>query len=228
MVKNTGGNKSKKVARKNVTGFTTTQQVRRALDEYEMYASVNKIYSAQRCEVLGSDGNTYQCNVRGKFLKNKRGSGDGLAVGVWILIGFYEWEVRSNGVRNCDLLEIYNSVEKDKLKQLEPQNLAVLMKNDGSNDMTFSNFQGSAAAATNKDNDAGADDDNADDADFMMMSSDDEDNARPAPVKLAPVKKSAPAPAPAPVASLANLMKVTKKETLSEQLDWLTINEGDI
>jgi hypothetical protein len=192
MVKNTGGNKSKKVARKNVS-YTSTQDVRRATDASEMYASVTKIYSAQRCGVMGADGNTYQCNVRGKFLKNKRGSGEGLAPGVWVLIGFYEWEVRSDGSKNCDLLEVYTSVEKDKLKQLETRHLAVLMKIDGGTEMTFSNFQVSA---------------DADDG----SSSDDE----PAPAK------------PAPIESLANLMKVTKKEDISEQLDWLTINPNDI
>lgn len=138
MVKNAGGNKSKKVARKNVSS-TTTHDVRRATDSNEMYASVTKIYSAQRCGVIGADGNTYQCNVRGKFLKNKR-SGDGLGPGCWVLIGFYDWEVRSNGTKNCDLLEIYSSVEKDKLKQFEPQNLSVLLKIDGGSDLTFSNF----------------------------------------------------------------------------------------
>jgi len=138
MVKNAGGNKSKKIARKNVSS-TTTHDVRRATDSNEMYASVTKIYSAQRCSVIGADGNTYQCNVRGKFLKNKRSS-DGLGPGCWVLIGFYEWEVRSNGTKNCDLLEIYSSVEKDKLKQSESHHLTALLKIDGSADLAFSNF----------------------------------------------------------------------------------------
>ena len=138
MVKNAGGNKSKKIARKNVSS-TTTHDVRRATDSNEMYASVTKIYSAQRIAVIGADGNTYQCNVRGKFLKNKRSS-DGLGPGCWVLIGFYDWEVRSNGTKNCDLLEIYSSVEKDKLKQLEPHCLTGLLKIDGSADLAFSNF----------------------------------------------------------------------------------------
>ena len=106
MVKNAGGNKSKKVARKN-TSHTSTQDVRKAVDASEMYAAVIKIYSSQRCSVLGADGNTYQCTIRGKFLKNKR-SGEGLINGAWILIGFYDWEVRSDGSKKCDLLEIYS------------------------------------------------------------------------------------------------------------------------
>jgi hypothetical protein len=209
MVKNTGGNKSKKVARKNVSYNTTTQDVRRATDASEMYASVTKIYSAQRCGVMGADGNSYQCNVRGKFLKNKRGSGEGLAPGVWVLIGFYEWEVRSDGSKNCDLLEVYTAVEKDKLKQLETRHLAVLMKIDGT-DMTFSNF---AAAPKAKDNN------NAVESEDALMSSSDDDADEDAPPP--PIEK------PKNV-SLASLMKVTKKESISEQMDWLTINERDI
>jgi hypothetical protein len=138
MVKNAGGNKSKRVARKNFSN-TTTQDVRKATDASEMYAAVTKIYSSQRCSVLGADGNTYQCTIRGKFLKNKR-SGDGLVNGAWILIGFYDWEVRSDGSKKCDLLEIYSNMEKDKLKQQEARHLAELMKIDDSGNCSFSNF----------------------------------------------------------------------------------------
>ena len=139
MVKNAGGNKSKRVARKNFSN-TTTQDVRKATDASEMYAAVIKIYSSQRCSVLGADGNTYQCTIRGKFLKNKR-SGDGLVNGAWILIGFYDWEVRSDGSKKCDLLEIYSNIEKDKLKQQEARHLAELMKiDDSGGNCSFSNF----------------------------------------------------------------------------------------
>jgi hypothetical protein len=217
MVKNTGGNKSKKVARKNVSYTSGTQDVRRATDPSEMYAAVIKIYSAQRCSVLGADGNTYQCNVRGKFLKNKRGMGDGLAPGVWILIGFYEWEVRSDGTKNCDLLEIYTAVEKDKLRQLEARHLAVLMKTDGGADLTFSNFHVSGNDSKGEEKGECEDAVNDDDINYISSSDDDE-----------PVKKPAPKPPAEKLPSLANLMRVTKKEAVSEQMDWLNISEKDI
>jgi hypothetical protein len=141
MVKNAGGNKSKKVARKNVAYSGGTQDVRKATDASEMYAAVTKIYSSQRCSVLGADGNAYQCTIRGKFLKNKR-SGEGLVNGAWVLIGFYDWEVRSDGSKKCDLLEIYSNLEKDKLKQMETRHLAELIKIDGEagSNCTFSSF----------------------------------------------------------------------------------------
>jgi len=131
MVKNTGGNKSKKVARKNVVPNSNagmmSKDVRRVTDPCEMYAAISKIYSARRCDVMGSDGNTYQCTVRGKFLKGKRSGNNAMAVGVWVIIGFYDWEVRSDGKKSCDLLEIYSPAEKEKLKQLEAHKLSAIM-----------------------------------------------------------------------------------------------------
>ena len=146
MVKNTGGNKSKKVARKNVGGNTSsTQDVRRVTDPCEMYGAVLKIYSSRRCDVMGADGKTYQCTVRGKFLKSKRGNNNALVPGVWVIIGFYEWEVRSDGSKTCDLLEIYTPIEKDKLKQLEAHNLTAIMNvgelEGSANELTFSKFK---------------------------------------------------------------------------------------
>jgi translation initiation factor IF-1 len=198
MVKNTGGNKSKKVARKNVSSNTTTQDVRKATDASEMYAAVTKIYSSQRCSVLGADGNPYQCTIRGKFLKNKR-SGDGLVIGAWVLIGFYEWEVRSDGSKKCDLLEIYSNLEKDKLKQIETRHLAELIKIDVG-DCTFSNFHKNEEEADDKPSDAN--------------SSDEDDE---------PIKK-----VPLPLAQVYAMQVPIKKETAEEQLDWLTISDRDI
>jgi hypothetical protein len=206
MVKNAGGKKSKKVARKNVGGGGGgTQDVRKAADASEMYAAVIKIYSSQRCSVLGADGNTYQCTIRGKFLKNKR-SGEGLVNGAWILIGFYEWEVRSDGSKKCDLLEIYSHLEKDKLKQLETRHLAELMKIEGSDgaNCTFSSFHIGEEGS----------------------SDDESDGTSAAGAASAPAALGAAAPA----VSLYALMKKepSKKETAQEQMDWLVISDKDI
>jgi hypothetical protein len=203
MVKNAGGNKSKKVARKNVS-YTSTQDVRKAADASEMYAAVSKIYSSQRCSVIGADGNTYQCTIRGKFLKNKR-SGEGLVNGAWVLIGFYDWEVRSDGSKKCDLLEIYSNLEKDKLKQLETRHLAELIKIDGSDggNCTFSSFHNDKKQA-----------------DEDGSSSDDEDDnvvINNEPIKHEPIKHE-------PIMPVIPI----KKETAQEQLDWLTISDRDI
>ena len=139
-----GGSGGQKVARKNVGGGNAgSQDVRRITDPGEMYAVVSKIYSNRRCDVIGTDGNTYNCNVRGKFLKGRRGNAS-MAIGVWLMVGFYEWEVRSDGSKNCDLLEIYTAAEKDKLRQLEGRKLDAIMHVGDmagtENDCTFSNF----------------------------------------------------------------------------------------
>ena len=200
MVKNTGGNKSKKVARKN-TGSNSgnSQEVRRVSDPCEMYAAVTKIYSSRRCDVTGTDGNTYQCNVRGKFLKNKRGNNT-LVPGVWIIIGFYEWEVRGDGSKTCDLLEIYSPIEKEKLKQLEAHQLAAIMnigEMEGTeNEFTFSKFK------------------EIDDEENIASSSSSEEEAIDKEI-IAPVVVVAAKQPPI-------------KTTINEQLDWLTINERDI
>jgi len=186
MVKNnTGGNKSKKGARKNIglNSGGNTQDVRRVTDKGEMYAAVTKIYSSRRCDVMGTDGITYQCNVRGKF--------------------FYEWEVRGDGSKTCDLLEIYTPIEKDKLKQLEAHQLAAIMNigelEGTENEFTFSKFKEDVeekGQAVEKNTSASA-------SETEESSSEDEEK-----IKAVAVPK--------------------KKETLEEQMDWLTINVRDI
>ena len=168
MVKNsTGGNKGKKGARKNMGGGGGGGggggEVRRLKDANEMYAVVTKIYSGRRCDVIGTDGKTYNCNVRGKFLKGRRGGDASLVIGAWVMVGFYDWEVRADGSKNCDLLEIYTPIEKDKLRQLEGRKLAaILYAGDMAgteHDCTFSNFReediatAAAAAATEETSD---------------------------------------------------------------------------
>ena len=201
MVKNIGGNKSKKVARKNVGLNSHTPDVRRVADPCEMYAAVTKIYSSRRCDVMGADGNVYQCTVRGKFLHNKRGGNGALLPGVWILIGFYDWEVRGDGKKTCDLLEIYSQVEKDKLKQLEAHALAALM-NIGElagteTEFTFSKFK------------------------------DIDSEEHHVGEQLKPVEEEE-GDNPAVVVVVAEVAVVKKKETLEEQMDWLSIDVRDI
>lgn len=112
MVKNTGGNKAKKYASKsfNVSDRTT----RFATDKDEMYAVVNKMLGSNNCEVLGIDGKTRLCVIRGKFSgKGKRDNR--LFRGKWVLVGLRSWEVSSKDKEKCDLLEVYSDNDKEKL-----------------------------------------------------------------------------------------------------------------
>jgi hypothetical protein len=136
-------------------------------------------------------------------LKNKR-SGDGLVAGAWVLIGFYDWEVRSDSSKKCDLLEIYSNVEKDKLKQIDGRKLAELMKIEGSDggNCTFSNFH-------------------KDDAE--KSSGDDESSGSEEDVTVSAAPVSATLVSATPVSATP-----VKKETTEEQMDWLTISDRDI
>ena len=177
--------------------------VRRVKDPNEMYAVVTKIYSGRKCDVIGTDGKTYSCNVRGKFLKGRRGGDASITIGAWLMVGFYDWEVRADGSKNCDLLEIYTFIEKDKLRQLEGRNLAAIMHVGDmagtENDCTFSNFR---VEEPEEEDDASSSANEDADVDF--------NEEKVVPLMLPP--KAVP----------------QKKESPQEQMDWLKINIEDI
>jgi translation initiation factor IF-1 len=127
MVKNKmGGNKSKKSARKLMNPVTTNRKLRLA-EEGETYAVVIKLYGGPNCEVVTNDGVKRLCVIRNKFRgRDKRDNT--IEAGVWILVGIREWEARSNKALKCDLLEVYNSGEKDKLKTMTSLNLAHIIR----------------------------------------------------------------------------------------------------
>jgi hypothetical protein len=59
-----------------------------------------------------------RCSIRKKFMARRRGENN-VAVGIWVLVGLYDWEVKADGSQTCDLLEVYSAAEKDCLKQQE-------------------------------------------------------------------------------------------------------------
>jgi len=119
MVKNTGGNKTKGQARKFVTA-PKSNTLRLSEDVCEVYAQVTKTLGNGMCHVICIDGTTRLCHIRGKF--RGRGKRDNtINNGSWILVGLREWELdkKSDGkkLQNCDLLEVYDSSDKEKLKK---------------------------------------------------------------------------------------------------------------
>ena len=112
MVRNTGGNKAKKFASKSFN--ISNRATRFAQEEGEIYAVVQRMLGNNNCEVLCIDGTTKLCVIRGKFLgKGKRDNK--LSRGIWILVGKRAWEVSSKEKEKCDLLEVYNDSDKEKL-----------------------------------------------------------------------------------------------------------------
>lgn len=117
MVKNQGGNKSKKGARRlMVVPQNKAVREKDPKEPCEMYASMVKLYGGSNCEVICEDGVSRLCVIRSKF--RGRGKQDNfLSVGSLLLIGLRDWEVRHPDKKeNCDLLCVYRDDEKIRLR----------------------------------------------------------------------------------------------------------------
>jgi translation initiation factor IF-1 len=121
MVKNTkGGNKGKKVARKNIIGAAAELTVKTRLanptEPCEVYATVTRLFGQGFCEVLCSDGKYRTCIIRKKFSgRNKRGNVIG--VDSKVLVGTRDWEVVKDGKKEkCDLLEVYDTKQHNDIR----------------------------------------------------------------------------------------------------------------
>ena len=133
MVKNTaGGNKAKRGARKDLAD-SGKKELRTINDDEpcEMYGVVSKYFGNRMCEVTCHDGVNRLCIIRAKF--SGRGKSDNqISIGKIVIIGVRDWEVRSDGEKKCDLLEVYNDMDKEKLLQrVDPKilNLKKTMRN---------------------------------------------------------------------------------------------------
>ena len=116
MVKNTaGGNKAKGFARKN-TNTKSEAKLRLSENENEKYAMVEKMNGNGMCDVLCIDGVVRLLHIRGKF--RGRGKRDNVIdKSSWLLVGIRDYEsVKEGKKQNCDLLEVYNDNEKNKLR----------------------------------------------------------------------------------------------------------------
>ena len=118
MVKNAGGNKSKKIGRKFVTNNYSNRRLRlkQESEEDEIYACVSKIYGQGRCQIRCIDSKERECIIRNKF--RGRGKRDNtVKVGTWILAGIRGWEtITQKKEQTCDLLEVYTENEQKQLK----------------------------------------------------------------------------------------------------------------
>ena len=154
MVKNdAGGNKGKGLARKHVNAAKcgSTKQLRVATDAAERYAIVSKMLGNGMCYVRLLDGSTRDrlCIIRNKF--KGRGKRDNiLDSGSWVLVGMREWSSKQD---TCDLLEVYNAAERDRLQKNEPVFKTVEVSsgtnantNDGNNNNANPNTNSSSSS----------------------------------------------------------------------------------
>lgn len=131
MVKNkTGGNKAKKFGRKHVMmDEPQNVKVRFVEEDGEMYGIVSKIFGQGQLEVMCYDGRSRHGVLRKKF-RGRYKHENKISIGTWIMIGLRDWQSNShneNKKEHCDVLEVYNDDEKQKLIQLSRHNLKSLM-----------------------------------------------------------------------------------------------------
>lgn len=201
MVKNSGGNKAKKQARKTVALPTTTQNVRYVAETGELYAVITNIYGGKTCQIMCDDGVSRRCTIRRKFMTARKGD-NAIAAGTWIMAGLYDWEKRADGTQTCDMLEVYSAGEKEKLKQTVNVNvLKHIMAvnnafdgNTGGNEFIFSETLANIDLAVAKEEE-----------DTVSETDETEEEEVIVPVVFS-----------------------TKKETVKEQNDWMVINVDDI
>lgn len=115
MVKNAGGNKAKGFARKSFA--KSSNSLRISQNELEVYAQVTKVLGGMNCHVVDEEGTSMLCHIRGKF--RGRGKRDNfIANGTWVLVGLRDWEKEPSAGKllNCDILEVYNDYDKERLK----------------------------------------------------------------------------------------------------------------
>jgi initiation factor 1A len=115
MVKNAGGNKTKRGARKH-TFAPINKKTRLIEEEGETYATVVKMLGGSNCEVICGDGVTRLCVIRNKF-KGRSKRDNLISTGVWILVGIRSWEVRTGAREKCDLLQVYSNEDKEFIKK---------------------------------------------------------------------------------------------------------------
>lgn len=117
MVKNYGGNKGKKVARKNLISPVSRVLREKNINEpCEIYACVIKLFGGANCEIIGEDGVIRNCVIRNKF-RGRSKRDNFIGPNVWTLVGLREWEVKNKSKKEaCDLLYVYTDEEKLLLK----------------------------------------------------------------------------------------------------------------
>lgn len=140
MVKNThGGSSHKKFARKHNSGAKNNNKLRISEDEGEIYAIVTKMLGNDMFHCHCIDGIVRLGHIRGKF--TGRGKRDNMVEsGKWILIGLREWDVPSEKsssiskgkakMQQCDLLEVYTDMDKQRLRESISENWSILDSND--------------------------------------------------------------------------------------------------
>jgi initiation factor 1A len=134
VVNKKGGNRGKKVARKNINRGARqfNGKLRKSECYEEIYASVTKILGNGRVEIICNDGVIRHCVIR----KNFRGKGkrdNEVHKGTLILAGMRDWATKNpEKTEVCDLLYVYDNGQVNMLKMDPEINMVMLLSVDES------------------------------------------------------------------------------------------------
>ena len=126
MVKNTqGGNKSKGLARKNLSSAREKRVLRLPTCSLEKIAVVTQLLGHGMFYVVTEDGATLLGRIRNKF-RGRSKRDNNLMKGILVIVGLREWEAPD--YKECDLLEVYDPNEIKQLRKIPTVDMRMLDK----------------------------------------------------------------------------------------------------
>ena len=134
MVKNVKGGSGHKGQARKYANTSSSKKTRVSEDEMEVYACVTSLLGGTNCAVKCVDGQERLCIIRGKFRGGRGKRGNMLCRGTWVLVGAREWSEGASDkeARKCDLLEVYNDVDKQELRKISGVNWDLIDIEDAS------------------------------------------------------------------------------------------------
>jgi translation initiation factor IF-1 len=146
MVKNTkGGNKSKAIARKHITGAKEQRALRLSTCDLEKYGVVIRVLGNGMFYVVTDLACEKQPQLLGHIRNKFRGRSkrdNTIALGSVVLVGLREWE--DPNYKECDLLEVYDPNEVRQMMKNPSIDLSELQSHID----TYSKGTGDTAAST--------------------------------------------------------------------------------
>jgi translation initiation factor IF-1 len=129
MVKNTGGNKSKGLARKHIASAREPRSLRLSSCELEKYGVIIRILGNGMFYVATDIATDTQPQLLGHIRNKFRGRSKRdttITLGSVVLVGLREWE--DPNYKECDLLEVYDENEVRQLMKMPSIDFSELQK----------------------------------------------------------------------------------------------------
>jgi translation initiation factor IF-1 len=138
MVKNTGGTKTKGMARKHLKpNGGGGGALRIPENELEQVVIVTKMLGNGMCEVYNNDNKRFIAHIRNKFKGRHRRSND-INVNTYILIGLRDWE---NPFKNCDVIFVYDHSQFNQLYSNPSIHMQNISARDTTNSFNTNNYK---------------------------------------------------------------------------------------